>query len=256
MPRLGMVIDLQRCVGCGACALACKAEHNTRTRGNGQSYNYADFLMRTEGAFPKTTQWVMPVMCNHCTEAPCVANCPVTPKAMFKTAEGITMHDPALCIGCRTCQGACPYSSSELGEASLTGEAYSVISFNPHSEETQPQWADKTSIIPGCTASGAETAKLAGAPVPAMNQYAAGDAQPLRKAGVVEKCNLCYHRVSNGLQPACVEACPAKARIFGDQDDPNSDISKALKANKSFVLKAEAGTKPNVHYIGKYSARL
>ena len=255
MPRLGMVIDLQRCVGCGACALACKAEHNTRTRGNGQSYNYADFLMRTEGTFPNTTQWVMPVLCNHCTDAPCVANCPTTPKAMFKTTEGITMHDPELCIGCRVCQGVCPYSESELGDASLAGEAYSVISFNPRDGDTQPQWTNTSSIIPGGTASGAETAKLAGAPVPAMNQYAGGDAKPLRWAGVVEKCTFCYHRVSNGLQPACVEACPAKARIFGDQDDPNSEISKVLKANKSFRLKEERGTKPNVHYIGKYSAR-
>ncbi len=256
MPKLGMVIDLQRCVGCGACALACKAENNTRTRANGQSYNYADFLMRTEGTFPKTTQWVIPVLCNHCENAPCVAACPVTPKAMFKTAEGITMHDPSLCIGCRACQNACPYSSAELGESSLNGEAYSVISFNPHGEQSQPQWADKSSIIPGCTASGAETSKLAGAPVPAMNRFAGGDAQPLRKDGVVEKCTFCYHRVSNGLQPACVDACPAKARIFGDQENPTSEISKVLAASKSFRLKEEKGTKPNVHYIGKYSPRL
>jgi len=251
-----MVIDLQRCVGCGACALACKAEHNTRTRGNGQSYNYADFVMRTEGSFPDTTQWVLPVLCNHCSEAPCVANCPATPKAMFKTAEGITMHDPDLCIGCRTCQNVCPYSSPELSDASLSGEAYSVISFNPFEAETQPQWTDTTSIIPGVTASGAETAKMAGALLPAMNQYAAGDAKPVRRAGVVEKCTFCYHRVSNGLQPACVEACPAKARIFGDQDDPDSEIAKILAARKSFRLKEEEGTRPNVHYVGVYSARL
>ena len=88
-----------------------------------------------------------------------------------------------------------------------------------------------------------------------MNQFAAGDVQPVRKAGVVEKCTLCYHRVSKGMQPACVEACPAKARIFGDQDDPNSEIAKTLKAEKSIRLQEEKNTRPNVHYIGKYSAR-
>lgn len=255
MARLGMVIDLQRCVGCSACALACKAEHNTRSRGGGQSYNYADFLMATEGRFPDTRYFAMPVLCNHCSDAPCVRACPVEPKAMFKTPEGITMHDPSLCIGCRQCQEACPYSHAELGEASLRGEQYSVISFNAHDGEPQPQWADKTVMVPGATASGAETAQRAGAPVPAMNRFVAGDVQPLRKAGVVEKCTFCYHRVSNAQQPACVEVCPAKARIFGDQDDPASEIALVLKANKSFRLKEDRGTKPNVHYVGKYSAR-
>lgn len=255
MSRLGMVIDLQRCVGCSACALACKAEHNTRDRGNGQSYNYADFLMMTEGTFPNTKYFVMPVLCNHCTDAPCVKVCPVTPKAMFKTPEGITMHDPSLCIGCRMCQQACPYSNAELGEASLRGEQYSVISYNPHGDATQPRWSDKSAAIPGGTSSGSETAEKAGAVVPAMNQFVAGDAQPIRKDGVVEKCTFCYHRTSKGLQPACVEVCPAKARIFGDQQDPNSEISKVLKAHKSFRLKEDRGTKPNVHYVGKYSAR-
>jgi Fe-S-cluster-containing dehydrogenase component len=251
-----MVIDLQRCVGCGACAFACKAENNTRNRADGQSHNWADFVMKTEGRFPNTTHWVMPVLCNHCSDAPCVKNCPVTPKAMFKTPDGITMHDEERCIGCRMCQNTCPYSNGNLGEASLAGEAYSVISYNSRQGSTQPQWADSTAMIPGGTASGAETAKAAGATTPAMNQWVAGDVKPVRKPGVVEKCTFCYHRTSNGLQPACVEVCPSKARIFGDQDDPKSEIAQLLKAKRSFRLQEEKGTKPNVHYVGKYGPRL
>ena len=255
MSKFGMVIDLQRCVGCGVCALACKAENNTRNRADGQSHNWADFVLKTEGSFPNTVHMVLPVLCNHCSEAPCVENCPVTPKAMFKTTEGVTMHDQSLCIGCQACQSACPYSNLELDASSLNGETYSVISFNTKEKDAQPYWSDKTEMIPGCTGSGVETARRAGAPLPAMNQFAAGDAQTLRKSGVVEKCTLCYHRTSNGLQPACVEACPSQARIFGDQDDQNSAIAKVLKAEYSMRLQESKGTRPNVHYVGKYSAR-
>jgi Fe-S-cluster-containing dehydrogenase component len=250
-----MVIDLARCVGCGSCAFACKAENNTRNRAGGQSYNWADFVMKTEGTFPNVVHAVMPVLCNHCSDAPCVKACPVNPKAMYKTPEGITMHDDALCIGCRACQNACPYSNVELNEGSLDGQSYSVISFNPFGASAQPQWTDTTALIAGGTATGAEMAQKAGATTPAMNQWAAGDVDPVRKPGVVEKCTFCYHRTSNGLQPACVEVCPSKARIFGDQDDANSEIAKVLKAQKSFRLQEEKGTKPNVHYVGRYSAR-
>lgn len=255
MARMGMVIDLQRCVGCGACAFACKAENNTRDRADGQSFNWADFVMKTEGTFPNVKHWVMPVLCNHCTDAPCVTACPVTPKAMYKSPQGITMHDDGLCIGCRACQDACPYSHADLDASSLDGATYSVISFNAHGAATHPQWADDTAIIPGCTATGALTAKAAGATPPNKNAFVAGDVDAVRKAGVVEKCTFCYHRTSNGLQPACVEVCPSTARIFGDQDDANSEIAKVLKAQKSFRLKEEAGTRPNVHYVGKYSPR-
>ncbi|MCK7494715.1 MAG: 4Fe-4S binding protein [Comamonadaceae bacterium] len=86
--RLGMVIDLQRCVGCGACAFACKAENNTRDRADGQSFNWADFVMKTEGTFPNVTHWVMPVLCNHCSDAPCVEACPVTPEGDVQDAGG------------------------------------------------------------------------------------------------------------------------------------------------------------------------
>jgi Fe-S-cluster-containing dehydrogenase component len=256
MARLGMVIDLQRCVGCGACAFACKAENNTRDRADGQSFNWADFVMKSEGTFPNTTHWVMPVLCNHCSDAPCVKACPVTPKAMYKTPEGITMHDDELCIGCRACQNACPYSHAELDTTSLDGETYSVISFNAFGAPTQPKWTNDTAIIAGGTATGALTARTAGATPPSLNRFAAGgDVDPVRKAGVVEKCTFCYHRTGNGMQPACVEVCPSKARIFGDQNDADSQIAKVLKAQKSFRLQEDKGTKPNVHYVGKYSAR-
>lgn len=261
MTRLGMVIDLSRCVGCGACAFACKGENNTRTRNteDGQSHNWADFLIRTDGVFPNVTHTVMPVMCNHCTDAPCIEACQAKPKphkALYKTPEGITLHDPNLCIGCQKCQEVCPYSSEKLGLSSLDGSSYSAISFNFDNERTQPFWADSTSAIPGCTASGAETAAKAGAPVPAMTRWTSGgDLEPIRKDGVIEKCTFCYHRTLNGLQPACVEVCPTQARIFGDQEDAKSEISQILKKEKSFRLLEEKGTKPNVHYIGKYGVR-
>ena len=177
MTRLGMVIDLARCVGCGACAFACKAENNTRTREHGQSFNWADFVMHTEGTFPNVTHWVMPVLCNHCSDAPCVKACPVKgEKAMYKTPEGITMYDSSKCIGCRSCQEACPYSHSELDARSLDGQTYSVISYNHDERDPQPYWTDKSAAIPGCTSSGAEVAARAGASTPALNRHGGTEA--------------------------------------------------------------------------------
>jgi len=252
MKKYGMVIDLHQCVGCGACALACKNENNTQTRADGQSFNWADFTMKTEGTFPKTRYTQMPVLCNHCTKAPCVDNCPVTPTAMFKADDNTTLHNQERCIGCRACQMSCPYSNETLDDASNRGESYSVISFNAFKKPTQPMWHDKTALIAGCTASGAELAAKAGALPPDANMFTSGDYQPVRKAGVVEKCILCHHRTTVGEQPACVEACPASARIFGDQNDPTSTIAQTLKQRKASRLKEQEGTEPNVFYVRSY----
>lgn len=266
MARLGMVIDLAKCVGCGACAFACKAENNTRNRDmeGGQSFNWADFVTRTEGSFPNTKHFVMPVLCNHCTDAPCITNCPGDPKkvapgqpfeALYKSPEGITMHNPELCTGCGQCLKACPYSHVELGPSSLSGETYSVISLNAYDEDPQPQWSSTTSLIPGCTASGAEVSAKMDSKTPSLTAWSGKDTQPLRRDDKIEKCTFCYHRVLNGKEPACVEVCPSRARIFGDQEDPRTEIAQILKKEKSFRLLEEKGTKPNVHYIGKYSPR-
>ncbi|PLX68572.1 MAG: 4Fe-4S ferredoxin [Denitrovibrio sp.] len=251
MAKMAMVINLKKCAGCGACGIACKTENNTRDRKDGQSYNWADFIFKMDGKFPDLKFATYPVLCNHCTNAACVDACPVTPKAMFKTKDGITMHNDERCIGCRSCQDACPYSVMDQRE----GGDYSVISFN--SDEAAPfeYYRDKTELIPGCTSSGAEIAAKAGATPPMMTAYMHPEYDNVRREGIVEKCILCSHRLADCKEPYCVETCPSGARIVGDIDDPNSKVSILLKTYESEVLQPEKGTKPNVYYIRNYNMK-
>lgn len=251
MAKMAMVINLQRCAGCGACGIACKTENNTQDRKDGQSFNWADYIFKTEGKFPDVKFATYPVLCNHCDNAACIDACPVTPKAMFKSKEGITMHNDERCIGCRSCQDACPYSVWDLREE---GD-YSVISFNDDTEETHSEWAYKAVLIPDCTSSGAEVAAKAGAVPPMMTAYMHPEYDSVRRKGIVEKCILCSHRLAECKEPFCVESCPSGARVVGDLDDPNSKVSILLKTYEYEVLKPEAGTKPNVYYIRNYGMK-
>jgi Fe-S-cluster-containing dehydrogenase component len=191
----------------------------------------------------------MPVLCNHCSNAACVEACPVRPKAIFKTADGITMHNDERCIGCRRCQAACPYSALDVTKENAQ---YSVLSFNDFGNPPHAAWRDESHMIPDCTASGAETAIAVGGVLPSENKYVHPDYQSVRRAGIVEKCYFCDHRLKEGLLPRCVEACPAKARVFGDLADPSSEAAQLLKKYAPTYLKPEKGTKPNVAYIRSY----
>ncbi len=252
MPQLGMVIDLGKCVGCGACALSCKSENNTGDRVNGQTFNWADFMIRTKGEFPNVELEVIPVLCNHCSEPSCVPACPVEPPALFKSPEGITLHNEDRCIGCQACQEECPYSAEDVDKE---GAEYSVISFNEVGVSTYRSYDTVEPLIELGTASGSEMIRLTGASPPHRTRYRHPDYGSTRREDVTEKCMFCAHRVAQGKLPACVEACPSEARIFGDLDDPKSAPRKALKRQKSFRLKEKAGTKPNVYYIGQYAGR-
>ena len=251
MTQYAMVIDLQKCVSCGACALACKTENNTALRRNGQTHNFTDFIYKTDGKFPDLSHSTMPVQCNHCSKAVCVEVCPVEPKAMFKTEDGLTMHSDERCIGCRLCQEACPYSLDEV----VDDNSYSVISYNDEDEPYDAFYHDGTAVIPNCTSSGVDTARATRTNPPHRTKYYHPDYEDVRRSNIVEKCYFCAHRLAKGELPYCVESCTARARRFGDISDPNSEVSKLLKKYKNFVLKPEEGTKPNVYYIRKYSVK-
>lgn len=227
--RYAMVIDLHRCVGCAACDIACKSENNVS-----DEFHWSNHIIETSGTFPNTRHRYVPTLCNHCEDAPCVDNCPTT--AMYKNEDGLTLHDPDKCIGCRTCQMSCPYG---------------VIWFNK--KDPHPQFANDDALMDSVTFSGKEMAEKAGAPIPYYNPARAQTYQGIRSRGLVEKCTFCDHRLAVGELPACVVACPADARIFGDINDPASPPSQALAKHPPKVLQRDRGTKPHVFYIREFN---
>src|SRR2546422_3796628 len=179
MPNYGFAIDLRKCIGCHACTIACKAEHQIPI-----GVNRCWVKTVEKGTFPHTQRFFFPVLCNQCDEAPCVRICPT--RALFRRGDGIVDLYGDACIGCRACMVACPY--------------------------------DQLFIDP--------------------NTHTA------------EKCNFCANRVENQLLPACVSVCPTECRIFGDLDDPASEVARIAGHEAIAVRKPEKGTLPKVIYIG------
>jgi Fe-S-cluster-containing dehydrogenase component len=162
----------------------------------------------------------LPRPCMHCQNAPCIGVCPV--HASHLRPDGIVEMDYDRCIGCRYCQVACPYNARVFNWEAFTGQNPAV-----------PEW---------------------------------GEAEvPRRPRGVAEKCTFCANRIDKGLEqgltpgiddnatPACAVACPQNARLFGDLNDPNSTVSKALAASRAYRLKEGLGTEPRVYYLPAHS---
>src|SRR3954471_11911241 len=178
MPNYGFAIDLRKCIGCHACTLPCKAEHDIPV-----GVNRCWVKTVEQGAFPDTRRLFFPVLCNQCDEAPCAKICP--PHALFKRRDGIVDLHGDSCIGCRACMVACPY--------------------------------DQLFIDPNTR--------------------------------TAEKCNFCANRIENELLPACVSVCPTECRIFGDLDDPASEVAQIAARESTRVRKPEKQTIPKVFYI-------
>jgi tetrathionate reductase subunit B len=197
----GIGIDIEKCIGCGQCAKACKLENKVHQepfyfRTWVEQYTITnDGEVKVEspnGGIDGFTQSVaqedifksffVPKMCNHCYKSPCVQVCPVG--ATFDSPEGVVLVDQNYCIGCRYCVQACPY-----------GCRY---------------------IIP--------------------------------EKGVVDKCTLCYHRITKGLDPACVEVCPTGARMYGNLRDKDGPMVKFLREHNCQVLKPHLNTGSKLFY--------
>ncbi len=102
MTRMGMTIDLERCVGCQGCVIACKAENGTP-----RNIHWMRVLEKEEGKYPYARRTFTPVRCNHCADAPCVKACPTG--AFVQREDGVVVVNDSDCVGTMACLTACPY---------------------------------------------------------------------------------------------------------------------------------------------------
>lgn len=191
MNRYGIVVDIDRCIGCYNCFLACRDEH----AGNDYpsiaaaqpdiGHKWIDVQEYERGTFPKVKVSYVPMLCQHCIEAPCIGAS--KNGAVYRRADGIVLIDPDKAIGQGDIVGSCPYGAIFWNEA-----------------KNLPQ-----------------------------------------------KCTMCAHLLDAGWrQPRCTEACPTNALVFGDKDDPESEISRLYAPGSVEQLYPEYGTKPLVGYRG------
>ena len=216
--RRGMVIDLEKCIGCRSCVVACK-QHNAQPAGNWWNRVFTPGSGRHLTPPAKGMEYFLPVHCQHCQNAPCEKVCPVG--ATYRSEDGTILVDFERCIGCRYCMAACPYG---------------VRQFNwedPKKTMKEYEYQD------GYTYGYPNDYRLKGRLVYMQSRF----------KGVVEKCNFCVHYLDKGLDPACVRGCPGKARHVGNLDDPNSNVSRMIREKNGFELLREKGTKPNVFYL-------
>ena len=171
---------------------------------------WSRILKGERGSYPNTVRQALPVLCMQCDEPSCMEVCPTG--ATQQQDDGIVIVDQDKCMGCKYCIMACPYGARYSVEK---WESYfpDGLELSPLEEFQKKAWEEKSGV------------------------------------GVATKCDFCLERLAEGREPACAEACPADARVFGDLDDPTSEVSILNKKQRGQVLNPEFGNDPKVYYL-------
>jgi molybdopterin-containing oxidoreductase family iron-sulfur binding subunit len=226
-PSWGMSIDLDLCIGCSACVVACMAENNVPVVGaelvaEGRAMHWLRVDHYTEGDVADPKAYFQPVPCMHCEQAPCEMGCPVN--ATVHSSDGLNLQVYNRCIGTRTCSAYCPYK---------------VRRFN---------WFDFTANDPES--------------IQAMRNPDV----TVRQRGVMEKCTYCVQRIrevritadkdnravrDGEVVTACQQACPTQAIVFGNIVDPASAVATRKADGRDYALLEEANTKPRTTYLAR-----
>ena len=222
MALWGMVIDLDRCTGCQACVMACKAENNVpavgaREAARGRIVSWMQVLVEES---EERVRFV-PRPCLQCDDPPCTKVCPVY--ATYRNPEGIVAQIYARCIGCRFCMAACPYNAKYFNWLRYQKEAPGQ---NPD-VSVRPK-----GVVEKCT-------------------FCHHRLQRAREHALAEQRDL----APGEYVPACAEACPTRAIAFGDLSDPGCEVARLARSPRAFRLGEQLGTKPKVIYLSETEAR-
>jgi MoCo/4Fe-4S cofactor protein with predicted Tat translocation signal len=257
----GMAIDLNACTGCNACVVSCNAENNVAVVGKDEvrrrremhwiridryyslgdtdhqkmhdGYKDIDRLDADKKLDYENVKVVFqPLTCQHCSNAPCETVCPVN--AISHSSEGLNQQVYNRCVGTRYCANNCPYK---------------VRRFNWFKYFENDRF-DYTMTDP-------------------LARMVLNPDVVVRSRGVMEKCSFCVQRIQAGklqakterralkdgdVKTACQQTCPANAIVFGDINDPNSEISKLIGNKRSYGILTDLNVRPNITYMSKVRA--